>query len=116
VRREPGERGGNAPRRPGSQAGQRYQTREDGCGGLGWGFLAHIKHALGVPFHYEKLRREDVQPLMDKILKKIAGWRGKLLSQAAKLTLIRTFLASIPVYLLSFIKFPKWAIKILNLT
>jgi hypothetical protein len=69
---------------------------------------------LEVPLHYEKLRREDVQPLVDKILKKIAGWRGKLLSQAAKLTLIKSCLASIPVYLLSFIKFPKWAIKILN--
>jgi hypothetical protein len=69
---------------------------------------------LGVPLHYEKLRREDVQPLVDKILKKIASWRGKLLSHAAKLTLIRSCLASILVYLLSFIKFPKWAIKILN--
>jgi hypothetical protein len=69
---------------------------------------------LGVPLRYEKLRREDIQPLVDKILKKIVGWRGKLLSQAAKLTLIRSCLASIPVYLLSFIKFPKWAIKILN--
>jgi hypothetical protein len=37
---------------------------------------------LGIPLHYEKLRREDVPPeyLIDKILKKIAGWRGKLLS------------------------------------
>jgi hypothetical protein len=26
---------------------------------------------LGVPLHYSKLRREDLQPLVDKILKKI---------------------------------------------
>lgn len=51
---------------------------------------------------------------MDKLLKKVAGWRGKLLSLAARAMLLKTCLASIPVYLLSFIKFPKWAIKILN--
>ena len=69
---------------------------------------------LGVPLHHSKLSREDIQPLVDKILKRIAGWRGKLLSLAARDLLIKTCLASIPVYLLSFIKFPKWAIKILN--
>jgi len=51
---------------------------------------------------------------VDKILKRIAGWRGKLLSFVARALLIKSFLASTPVYLLSFIKFPKWAIKVLN--
>jgi hypothetical protein len=69
---------------------------------------------LGVPLHFDKLKREDLQPLIDKIMKKIASWRGKLLSQAARVMLIKTCLASIPVYLMSFLKFPKWATKILN--
>lgn len=69
---------------------------------------------LGVPLHYENLSRDDIQPLVDKMLKKIASWRGKLLSNAAKVVLIRACLTSIPIYLMSFIKFPKWAIKILN--
>lgn len=69
---------------------------------------------LGIPLHFDKLRREDIQPLVDKILRKIASWRGKLLSYAARVTLIRTCLAGIHVYLLSFIKFSKWAIKTLN--
>lgn len=60
------------------------------------------------------LTREDIQPLVDKILKKIPGWRGRLLSLAARDMLIKTYLASIPVYLLSFITFSKWAIKIIN--
>ena len=42
---------------------------------------------LGIPLHYDKLRREDIQPLIDKILKKMAGWRGKLLSYSARLCL-----------------------------
>jgi hypothetical protein len=69
---------------------------------------------LGVPLHFDVLSRDDIQPLVDKLLKKIAGWRGKLLSLVARAMLIQTCLASIPIYLLSFIKFPKWAIKLLN--
>ena len=69
---------------------------------------------LGIPLHYDKLRREDIQPLLDKIIKRIAGWRGKLLSYKGRLILIQACLASIPVYLLSFFKFPKWAVNLIN--
>jgi hypothetical protein len=69
---------------------------------------------LGVPLHYNKLSREDLHPLIEKIIKRIAGWRGKLLTQAGRLLLIRTCLASIPVYLLSLFKFPRWAIDLIN--
>jgi hypothetical protein len=69
---------------------------------------------LGVPLHYDNISREDIQPLVDKISKTVAGWRGRLLSLAARAMLLKSCLASIPVYLLSFIKFPKWAIKIMN--
>lgn len=69
---------------------------------------------LGVPLHFDKLSREDIQPLVDKILKKVAGWRGKLLSLAARAMLLKSCLASIPVYLLYFTKFSKWAIKLMD--
>ena len=69
---------------------------------------------LGVPLHYTKLRREDIQPVVDKLIKRIAGWKGRLLSSAGKLTLLNSCLASIPVYLLFVIKFPKWAIENIN--
>jgi hypothetical protein len=69
---------------------------------------------LGVSLHHSKLRREDIQPVVDKILRKAAGWREKLLNRVAKLELVRSVLASIPLYLLSVIKFPKWAITLIN--
>lgn len=56
--------------------------------------------------HYDKLTREDIQPLVDKMLKRMAGWRGNLLSYSAKLVLVRVCLAIIPDYLLYFINFP----------
>lgn len=69
---------------------------------------------LGVPLHFDKQRREDIQSLVDKIIRKIVGWRGRLLSYSGRLILIRTCISSIPTYLVSFIKFPKWAINLIN--
>jgi hypothetical protein len=62
---------------------------------------------LGVPLHFAKLRKEDLQPIIDQIIKKISGWRGKLVSYEGKLILIRACLASIPTYLMFVLKFPK---------
>jgi hypothetical protein len=69
---------------------------------------------LGIPLDFAKLRKEDLQPIIDKIIKRISGWRGKLLSYKARLILLQACVASIPMYLLSFLKFPKWAIKLIN--
>jgi hypothetical protein len=70
---------------------------------------AFLVKYLGIPLHFEKLKREDLQPLVDKLIKRAAGWRGKLLAYSSRLVLIKTCLASVPIYLMSFIKFPKWA-------
>jgi hypothetical protein len=69
---------------------------------------------LGLPLHFKKLKREELQSLVDSLLKRLSGWRGKLLSLEARRLLIRTVLASIPIYMLSFFKFPKWALKLIN--
>jgi hypothetical protein len=63
---------------------------------------------LGVPIHFQKLKREDLQPIVDKLIKRVASWRGSLLAYSSRLVLIKSCLTSIPIYLLSFSKFPKW--------
>jgi hypothetical protein len=35
---------------------------------------------LGMPLHIDNLKREDLQPVLDKLIKRIAGWRGRLLA------------------------------------
>jgi hypothetical protein len=67
-----------------------------------------------VPLHHEKLKREDIQPIVDKVINKITGWQGRLMSHAARLALLKSCLASIPVYLMSVIKFLKLAIEAIN--
>jgi hypothetical protein len=51
---------------------------------------------------------------MDKLFKRIAGWRGRLLAYSSRLVLVKTCLSSVPVYLISFLKFPKWAIRLIE--
>jgi hypothetical protein len=48
------------------------------------------------------------------MINRIPGWKGRLLSYSARLTLLKACLASISIYLMSVIKFPKWAIEIIN--
>jgi hypothetical protein len=69
---------------------------------------------LGIHLHFEKLKREDLQPLIDSLLIRMAGWRGKLLSSEPKRILILTCMAIIPIYLLSIFKFPKWDLQLIN--
>jgi hypothetical protein len=71
---------------------------------------------LGVPLHLKKneKRRPSTNFRLDKLIKRIAGWRGKLLPYMSRLVLIKSCLASVPIYLLSFIKFSKWAIKLIE--
>lgn len=69
---------------------------------------------LEIPLHNGKLRKEDLQPVVDEVIKRAAGWRGELLSLAGRLILVKTCLASTPTYLLSAIKFPKWTIEAIN--
>jgi len=56
---------------------------------------------LGVPLHFTKLRREDIQPVVDKVIKKVAGWRGETPLLWGQLTVFKPCLASIATYLLS---------------
>jgi hypothetical protein len=66
---------------------------------------------LGLPLHTRALRRVDFQPLIDKIGGRLAGWKGRFLNKAGRLTLVNMVLTSIPAYFLSFFILKKWAIK-----
>lgn len=54
------------------------------------------------------------EPLMDKIQKKLAGWKGRLLSFGGEITLIKYVLCSMPIHVLSVLKLPKGVHNDLN--
>jgi hypothetical protein len=66
---------------------------------------------LGLPLHIRKLRRIDVQPLLDKIGARLPGWKGRFLSSTGRKTLVKTVLSSQPIYHMTAFPEHKWLIK-----
>jgi len=66
---------------------------------------------LGLPLHVKQIRRVDIQPLIDKMGKRLQSWKGKLLNRAGRLKLVNSVLTSIPTYYLTIFRLQKWALK-----
>ena len=48
------------------------------------------------------------RPLIERIQKRLTGWRGKLLSLRVRITIINVVFSSIPTYFLSFFPLSRW--------
>ncbi len=71
---------------------------------------------LGLPLSPRALRRADFLPLVEKVDKRMAGWKGLLLSRAGRLVLVNSVLSSIPAFFFSTFRVPLWAIKAIDNT
>lgn len=71
------------------------------------GFLPirYLGLALGTSFK----NRSTWHPMIDKMRKKLAGWKANYLSRGGRITLIKATLASIPIYFLSLFVIPSQA-------
>jgi hypothetical protein len=66
---------------------------------------------LGLPLHFRTAKRIELQPLVDKINKRLAGWKGRLLSKAGRETLVKSVLSAQPIYHLTISPAQKWLLK-----
>jgi hypothetical protein len=66
---------------------------------------------LGLPLHYRNVKRIEVQPLIDKIRKRLAGWKGRLLSKAGRETLVKSVLSAQQIYHLTVFPVQKWLLR-----
>jgi hypothetical protein len=66
---------------------------------------------LGLPLHTRKLRRIEVQPLIDKIGSRLPGWKGRMMSSSGRETLVKTVLSSQPIYHMTVFPEQKWLIR-----
>ena len=57
---------------------------------------------LGLPIKATTLTREDWQPLVDRMEKGLATWKGNALSRGGRLILVNSMLSSLPLYFMSF--------------
>lgn len=65
---------------------------------------------LGMPLTIKRPTRELFIPLIDKVERKLGGWKGKLLSRAGRLKLVRSVLSAIPIYYMTCFRLPQWVI------
>jgi hypothetical protein len=66
---------------------------------------------LGMPLSLRRLRKIDIQPLIDKIAARLGHWKGRLMSRAGRLTLLRAVLSALPVFIMTAHSLSAWAIE-----
>ncbi|KAM0848981.1 hypothetical protein ACQ4PT_026664 [Festuca glaucescens] len=69
---------------------------------------------LGLPLHFRRLRKVDLQLLIDKIAGKLLGWIGKNLARPGRVTLAKTVLMATGIYHATAIPLSKWARDTIN--
>jgi hypothetical protein len=66
---------------------------------------------LGVPLSVTRLPRLVWQPLIDHVADRLPMWKDNLMNRAGHLTLIKSTLCVIPVYLSIAMEIPPWVHK-----
>jgi hypothetical protein len=69
---------------------------------------------LGLPLSSKKLSAGDLDHWIEKIVAKLPGWKAELLNLAGRITLMKSVLSAIPVYLFIALNAPKWVIKAID--
>ncbi|XP_058754722.1 uncharacterized protein LOC131627879 [Vicia villosa] len=69
---------------------------------------------LGLPIGSNPRRITTWEPLVAKVKKRLASWKGRFLSFGGRITLIKSVLSSLAIFYLSFYKAPKKVIKDIN--
>ncbi|KAJ3688101.1 hypothetical protein LUZ61_017265 [Rhynchospora tenuis] len=69
---------------------------------------------LGLPLTLSRPDRLAYQGIIDKLQRKLAGWKSALLSRAGRVILASAVLSTVPVYFMSVFKLPTWVIKAID--
>lgn len=64
---------------------------------------------LGLPLHTSRLKRVHLQPLIDKAMGKLPGWKGKNLARPGRVSLAKSVLCAMATHHLTALPLPAWA-------
>nr|CCA65974.1 hypothetical protein [Beta vulgaris subsp. vulgaris] len=70
---------------------------------------------LGLPIGGNPSRIQFWKPVIEKLCEKLAMWKSKMLSIGGRLTLIKSSLASLPLYFMSLFPIPKGVVEKINM-
>lgn len=62
---------------------------------------------LGLPLGAKSFSMAIWNPVIKRMSRKISGWKGQYLSKGGKVVLLKSALASVPIYFLSLFQAPK---------
>lgn len=83
-----------------------YQLRRDIVEILGVQEVDRDEKYLGLPTIIGRSKKAIFSCLIDKIWKKVQGWKEKFLSQVGKEILIKFVIQAIPIYMMSIFRLP----------
>lgn len=69
---------------------------------------------LGMPLTIKTPTRQCFMPLIEKLERRLQGWKGKLILRGGRTQLVKSLLSSIPVYFMNCFILPKWVILRIN--
>ena len=69
---------------------------------------------LGVPLSPLKLTKEQIQPIIEKIVEKLPSWKADLLTEAGRMILVQFVLTSMLFYIIMALDLPPWALKAID--
>lgn len=66
---------------------------------------------LGLPLSIKKLTRDQLQPIIDRIVDKLPVWKADLMTKAGRVVLVQFVLIAMLIYVLMAIKLSSWVLK-----
>jgi hypothetical protein len=69
---------------------------------------------LGVPLSTHKLKKEDLQPLVDDVADRLPSWKFKLMSQVGQTMLTKVTLSTMPAHISIAVKVSLWILRAID--
>ena len=69
---------------------------------------------LGMPLTDKKLKKNDLQPICDKLIARMKGWKLAFLSLDGRLDLVKTVLSAMPIFQMLALILPGWLAKLID--
>ena len=77
---------------------------------LGFSLTPDLGKYLGVPLHHKRIGKDSFQGVIDKVKKRLNGWKASSFSLAGRATLISSVTSAIPTYTMqtAYLRAPDW--------
>ncbi|KAM0858778.1 hypothetical protein ACQ4PT_047617 [Festuca glaucescens] len=69
---------------------------------------------LGLPLSLSKLRKEDIQPFLDKLARRLPFWKARLLTREGCLAYVQTVLTASVIYQLLALDIAPWVLQLID--